>query len=229
MDHGSEFAWDRTIIPHEGNNLLPSRLRYVTDHMNFLFYEQSPGVPMADPTDLSVAPDKSTTPPEFAWWEFEVDDFTAGKADYMMRLTDATDPNLSRFLNRENGKLLLYHGWADPERPAQPVIDYYRTAVERTFDGDAERAGESLRLFMVPGMAHCDGGPGLSDWDRLAPLVEWVENGRPPEHIVAEHRTNGRVDNQRRLCPYPEQARYVGPAGGQNDPANWVESHFECR
>jgi feruloyl esterase len=229
MDHGSEFAWNHSIIPHAGNNLLPSRLRYVTDHMNYLFYEQSPGVPMPDPTDLTVSPDKNATPPEYAWWEFDVDDYTAGKADYMKSITDATDPNLSRFLIREEGKLLLYHGWADPERPARPVVDYYEAVVEQTFGGDTEAAGDKVRLFMVPGMAHCDGGPGLHEWDRLAPLVEWVENGRAPEHIVAEHRSDGRVDNQRRLCPYPAKAVYVGPQGGANDPANWVESHFECR
>ncbi|MBN1237402.1 MAG: tannase/feruloyl esterase family alpha/beta hydrolase [Gammaproteobacteria bacterium] len=230
MNHGSEFAWNRTIIPHAGNDLLPSRLRYVTDHMNYLFYEESPGAPMPDPTDLSVLPDKSATPPEFAWWEFEVDDFTAGKADAMMALTDATDPDLSRFLIREDAKLLLYHGWADPERPGQPVIDYYEAVVEQTFGDDAERAREHVRLFMVPGMAHCGGGPGLHEWDRLAPLVEWVENGTAPQHIVARHRAgDGRVDNERRLCPYPQRAEYVGPEGGADDPANWVQTNFQCR
>src|SRR5690606_31775058 len=150
---------------------------------------------------------------EFAWWEFDVDDFTAGKGAAKMAITDATDPDLSRFLLREGGKLLLYHGWADPERPAKPVIDYYEAVVATTFGGDAARARDSVRLFMVPGMGHCQGGPGLEHWDRLAPLVAWVEDGVAPEHIVAEHRTEGVVDNQRRLCPYPAKAHYVGPPG----------------
>src|SRR5690606_21984542 len=72
MDFGSEFAWDRTIVAHAGNGLTPSRLRYIADHMNFLFYERSPGEPVPDPTDLSIVPDKRATPPEFAWWEFDV-------------------------------------------------------------------------------------------------------------------------------------------------------------
>src|SRR5690606_12142739 len=198
MDFGSEFAWDRTIVAHAGNGLTPSRLRYIADHMNFLFYERSPGEPVPDPTDLSIVPDKRATPPAFAWWEFDVDDFTAGKAEAMMRLIDATDPDLSRFLLRENGKLLLYHGWADPERPGRPVIDYYEAVVEQTFGGDAARAREHTRLFMVPGMAHCEGGPGLDHWDRLAPLAAWVERGEAPDFIVAEHRTGGVVDNQRK-------------------------------
>jgi hypothetical protein len=46
---------------------------------------------------------------------------------------------------------------------------------------------------------------------------------------VAEHRTNGIVDNQRRVCAYPQRAVYVGPAGAQNDPANWIERNFACR
>jgi len=39
----------------------------------------------------------------------------------------------------------------------------------------------------------------------------------------------GKVDNQRRLCAYPQHAVYVGPSGGQNDAANWVEKNFACR
>ena len=57
-------------------------------------------------------------------------------------------------------------------------------------------------------MGHCRGGPGPDTWDRLAPLVEWVENGTAPESVAATHQTNGVVDNERILCPYPEQARY---------------------
>lgn len=229
MDFGSEFDWHRTIVAHKGNNLVPSRLRYIADHMNYLFYEHSPGAPMPNPSDLRVAPDKTATPPEFAWWEFDLRDYTAGKAAFMQRIMDATDPNLSRFLLRENGKLLLYHGWADPERPGKPVIDYYEAVVAQTFGGDAARAQERVRLFMVPGMAHCEGGPGLDHWDRLAPLVAWVEQGIAPAHIVAEHRGDGRVDNQRRLCPYPQHAVYVGPRGRANDPESWIERNFECR
>ena len=229
MSFGSEYDWDRTIVAHRGNDRWPSRLRYIADHMNFLFYERSPGEPVPDPRDLAIVPDKTVTPPEFAWWEFDIDDFTAGEADAMRAITDATDPDLSRFLLRENGKLLLYHGWADAERMAQPVIDYYDAVVARTFAGDTERARGAVRLFMVPGMGHCEGGPGLSEWDRLAPLAAWVEQGAVPEHIVAEHRTDGRVDNQGRICPYPSQAVYVGPPRRANDPTSWVESNFECR
>jgi feruloyl esterase len=229
MDFGSEWEWDRTMFPHKGNNLFPAKLLYGVDHINYLFYEKSPGVPMPNPLDITQVPDKRATPPEFAWWEFNIDDVTAGKGKFMSAITDATDPNLSRFLNREGGKLLLYHGWADAESQGEPTLDYYKAVVQATFGGNIEAAREKVRLFMVPGMGHCGGGPGCSEWDRLAPLVDWVENGKAPDHLVAEHRTNGRVDNQRRVCAYPQRAVYAGPAGGQNDPANWVERNFVCR
>ena len=98
-----------------------------------------------------------------------------------------------------------------------------------TFGGDLEEARKHVRLFMVPGMGHCRGGPGPNQWDKLAPLVEWVEQGKVPDFLVATHSTDGRIDNERSLCPYPEQAVYTGPAGGHNDPANWIFTNFTCR
>jgi feruloyl esterase len=144
-------------------------------------------------------------------------------------LADATDPNLSRFLIRKGGKLLLYHGWADPEGQAQPTLDYYERVVDATFRGDLPAAREKIRIFMVPGMGHCGGGPGPNTWDRLAPLVDWVERGIAPDHIVDRHFTNGRQDNERKVCAYPQRATYAGPAGGENDPANWSAQNFICR
>jgi feruloyl esterase len=229
MDFGSEWKWNQTMIPHRGNGMLPLKLIYGIDHVNFLFYRESPGMPMANGTDVRQIPDKNVNPPEFAWWEFNVDDVTAGKGDYMMSITDATSPDLGRFLNRKNGKLLLYHGWADPEGQAAPTLDYYKRIIEHTFKGDVNAAREKIRLFMAPGMGHCGEGPGCNEWDRLAPLVDWVERGVAPDHLVAVHRTNGMVDNQRRICAWPQRAVFVGPAGGENDPRNWVETNFACR
>jgi feruloyl esterase len=78
-------------------------------------------------------------------------------------------------------------------------------------------------------MGHCEGGPGCNEWDRLAPLVDWVENGIAPDYLVAEHSTDDVVDNQRRICAFPQRAVYVGPEGGENNPTNWIERNFECR
>jgi feruloyl esterase len=229
LSFGSEFAWTRNVIPYQGNNLFPTHLGYEVDHVNYLFYEKSPGAPMPVPNDLRQVPNKKTTPPEFAWWELNIDDVTAGKGKFMSAITDAADPDLTRFLKRKSGKLLIYHGWGDGDSHPQLTYDYYKAVVQATFDGDVNAAREKVRLIMVPGMGHCGGGPGCDTWDRLAPLVEWVEKGKAPDYVVGEHRTGGRTDNQRKLCAYPQRSVYTGPAGGQNDPVNWVDQNFACR
>ena len=227
---GSEWHWNTRFIPHEGNDLTPRRIGNADDHVNFLFYETSPGepVPVANPNHTEYTPSKTSTPPEFAWWEFNIDDVTAGKGDVMMSIIDPQDPDLTRFLQRENGKLLLWEGWSD-DIPVEPIVDYYRSMVDTTFGGDLADAKEKAQLFLLPGVGHCRGGPGPDIWDRLTPLVEWVEGGQAPNSIVVESLTDGEVDNQRRVCAYPQRAVYNGPPGGQNDPANWVEENFVCR
>ena len=209
--------------------MAPARMFTSGDHVNYLFYETDPGITPADLSDLSHELDKSRVIPEWAWWEFNIDDVTAGKGDFMKAITNATETDMSRFLLENDGKLLLYHGWGDADAHPEPTVDYYNEVVEDTFDGDLSRAQSHIRLFMAPGMAHCGGGPGPNDWDKLAPLVDWVENGNAPDYMVATHKTDGVVDNERRVCAYPQQATYVGPAGGQNDRSNWVESNFACR
>jgi feruloyl esterase len=226
---GSEWGWANSNIPHEGNSLFPENLGYIQNHFNYIFYEKDPGVPPPDVTDLSYSPDKTRTPPEYAWWEFNVDDVTAGRGDLMMSIFDAKDPDLTRFLVQNDGKLILYHGWSDFSAAPEPTLDYYQNVVSTTFEGDLEAARDRTRLFMVPGMGHCRGGPGPNAWDKLPPLVEWVEKGKAPDSIVATHRTDGVVDNERPLCPYPEQAVYTGPAGGANDSANWTAGNFTCQ
>ena len=59
--------------------------------------------------------------------------------------------------------------------------------------------------------------------------MDWVENGNAPDFVVATHSTDGVVDNERRVCAYPERAVYTGPAGGENNPVNWVQGNFTCQ
>ena len=54
------------------------------------------------------------------------------------------------------------------------------------------------------------------------------ENGTAPDSVVATHSTDGRVDNERAVCAYPQVARYTGP-GDANDAANWKAENFTCR
>ena len=122
--------------------------------------------------------------------------------------------------------MIIYHGWADVWANPEPTLDDYMDVVKTTFNGDTDAAKQKVQLFMAPGMDHCRCGPGPNSWDKLAPLVEWVENGKASDFIVATHSTDGVVDNQRPICAYPEKAVYKGPAGGQNDPANWVVKFY---
>ena len=232
---GTELGWASALFPHAGNSMTPARVGTpqrpgtAGDHLNYLFYENDPGTTMPNFTDLSQVPNKTRQPPEYAWWEFNIDDVTNGKADLMISITEAKDPDLSRFLLKQDGRLIIYHGWGASLANPEPTLDYYEDVVATTFSGDVNAAVEKTRLFMVPGMGHCGRGPGPNAWDRLAPLVDWVENGNAPDALVATHSTDGVVDNERPICPYPQRAVFTGPAGGENDSANWVASNFTCR
>ncbi len=227
---GSEHMWTGLYIPHAGNNNGPGKLTGVAgDHMNYLFYENDPGVTIPDVRDHLYQPRKTGAFPEFSWMEFDINDVTSGKGDLMMSITDATDPDLNGFLKHKGGKLIVYHGLADTLIVAESTQDYFDSMVDTTFAGDLTAANDSARLFMVPGMGHCSGGNAPNTWDKLLPLVDWVENGNAPEQIIATQSRNGDVVNERPLCVAPRQARYSGPAGGANNPANWRAKNFECR
>ena len=131
---------------------------------------------------------------------------------------NATDPNMKAFFSH-GGKLLLYHGWSDPQVPTLNTIKYYKSVVE-TLGGPA-KASASVRLFLAPGMGHCGGGEGPNVFDKVGALEEWVERGKAPETLNASHRTDGKVDRTRPLCPYPQVARYKG-TGDVDDAANFV-------
>ena len=104
---------------------------------------------------------------------------------------DATDPNLKKFVDR-GGKLLMYHGWSDPGIPPMNTVEYYKKVV--TTLGGVSQTTNSIRLFMIPGMNHCQGGDGTDKFDGIAALSQWVEGGKAPERIQASHQTAGKVD-----------------------------------
>ena len=128
------------------------------------------------------------------------------------------DPNLKGFFDR-GGKLLLYHGWNDQFVAPENSIDYYTSVLNRR----ANRAADSMRLFMAPGMNHCRGGEGPNSFDAMGALERWVEQGQAPNRIDATHTTGDKVDRSRPLCAYPNVARYTG-TGSINEAAN-----FTCR
>jgi len=131
---------------------------------------------------------------------------------------NALDPNIKSFLNR-GGKIVQYHGWADPQISPRASVNYYVSVLDTL--GGASQVMGSYRLFMVPGMAHCGGGDGTSKFDMLAALERWVEAKKAPERIEASRVRNGKVDRTRPLCPYPQVAVYKG-SGSTDESANFA-------
>ena len=128
-------------------------------------------------------------------------------------------PDLSAFRDR-GGKLLMYHGWIDNGISPYNSIDYINQ-VKHVME--TEHINDFLRMFMVPGMEHCRGGPGPNEFDMVTVLEEWVEQRKAPDSIIAVHRTDGRVVRSRPLCMFPQWAHYKG----QGDPD--IAENFECK
>ena len=133
---------------------------------------------------------------------------------------DARDPNLGRFFDR-GGKLIHYHGWADPQiAPLSSTAYFNAVAAVR---GGVANVHQSYRLFLAPGMGHCGGGVGPNSFDALAALERWVEQKAAPDMILASQARDGQVVRTRPLCPFPQVAAYKG-SGSIDDARN-----FACR
>ena len=227
---GSESFWPDVFLPHAGNDLMPYALVSAAYVMGYQFYADDPGVIPADLANVSRQLSDNPLQPEWGWWEFDLDDLATAVRTPTFALMQGDNADLSAYLRDRGGKLLMFHGWADAMIPPGPTIDYFNAVVADTFGGSKDRAADHLRLYMVPGMGHCRGGPGPQpeylEW--LTSLTRWVEQGEAPQAIVG-HSLDPQRPNERPLCPYPQRAVYTGPSGKQNDSANWVGSNFTCR
>jgi hypothetical protein len=121
-----------------------------------------------------------------------------------------TNPNLRPFANKGH-KLLIYHGWSDPSFSPLETVSYFNSVQQKL----GAATSDSVRLFMVPGMHHCQGkGPGPNTFDELTPMVDWYEQGTTPDNIIASHYLNDdptqTVDRTMPICSYPEQAVFSG-------------------
>jgi len=159
--------------------------------------------------------------PNWDYMDFDWDSDWPFVMEKMSARCDANDPDLWEF-KRHGGKLIQYHGWADPLVSPYAMAKYYDKVLK--FMG--ERAtDEFYKLYMIPGLYHCGGGLGCSNDEAIfAALVNWVEHGIEPDEIMASRAAVpplGLTARTRPLCPYPEVARYLGE-GSIDDAANFA-------
>jgi feruloyl esterase len=145
------------------------------------------------------------------WQKFDLDR-DMPLIDKAVGYVDSVNPDLSKY-KKSGGKLLITHGWSDTTITPETTIWYYDSVLNKM----GKEQGDWMRLFMVPGMAHCGGGPGVNTFDSIGTLEKWVEKGIAPEQMMG----TGAQGLTRPLCPYPQVQEYKG-AGDLKDAANWV-------
>ncbi len=132
----------------------------------------------------------------------------------------ADSTNVDAF-RAHGGKIIFYHGMADPIFSANDTMAYVDALAKRY-----GRSGDFTRLYLVPGMNHCAGGPATDQFDALSALDDWVDKGQAPASLVAKARNIPGVPwpgRSRPLCPYPSYASYAG-SGNIEDAAR-----FSCK
>lgn len=139
----------------------------------------------------------------------------------MHALLDATNPDLGPF-HAAGGKLLIWHGLADPNiAPANSMA--YHQAVRDTIGQEA--TDEVMRLFLVPGLAHCGGGYGMRSLDAMTPLIDWVENGQAPKVLMASaSHTEAALGRGRNIHPFPYTSA-LKTGGDPIRPEDWVRGN----
>ena len=180
----------------------------------------APAQPNAKPADFNLAEGVMKylilDPPQAEYDTLKMDfDKAAKTVERWSRLADAKDADLGKF-RKSGGKLIMTYGWADTILQPLQGVHYYEAVSAR----NGKDTGEFVRLFMVPGMAHCGGGIGPDRNDAVTAVIDWVEKGKAPDQIVASKVTDGQTVRTRPLCPYPQVARYKGQ-GSIDDAANF--------
>jgi pimeloyl-ACP methyl ester carboxylesterase len=145
-------------------------------------------------------------------------DATYTEASTSFMIPPDNGENLSTVRNR-GAKIMVYHGVSDPIFSPLDTVNWYNNVTANN-NGDAT---DFARLYLVPGMGHCSGGPATDQFDMLTPLVQWVEQGIAPTSVVASARGTGNTGGEnaelpsswdgartRPLCQYPLVARYDG-------------------
>jgi hypothetical protein len=200
---GSELAWEGVFVPRPGTETIFSKV-IVEGSVPALYYD----------------------PPLAKGWS--VGDLAFDKAtldSYRLRgLYDATDPDLSGY-ERRGGKLLMWHGWSDPHISPLNSIAYYDAVVEQM---GRQRTQGFVRLFLVPGLYHCGGGEGATEFDVVGALMDWVERQQAP--AVLDVHGGG---THRPVYAYPDGAKRTAQGAWRRvegalraDPVDWLGAGF---
>lgn len=184
---GGELNWLGSVVAADGG--AGQHIKYAEDNFRFLAFADDPG-------------------PSYTIDQFNLDRDT-DRLNFMLHLATGFNPDLRGFRDR-GARLILYHGWQDG--PALNTVDFYDAAANVV--GGVEEAVGFARLFMVPGMNHCGGGPGVNSFDFLAALEDWVEFGKAPDSLMGTHvEDNGARGFSRPVYAYPNFAKYEGKGG----------------
>jgi feruloyl esterase len=148
----------------------------------------------------------------YDWRNFDLDR-DMPLIDKAAGFVDAVDPDL-RAYEAHGGKLLLYAGWRDTGITPENTVLYYESVLREM----GPEQDDWMRLFLVPGMAHCRGGPGPNTFDSITALERWREKDVAPSEMLGTNRETGL---KRPICAYPQYARYDG-SGDLKDPASFA-------
>jgi Tannase and feruloyl esterase len=210
----------------------PIAWSYGASSLRYILYADQPGFNALRTPGISFSPGKG----EVTAFHAVIPDDTAVHVKLMSAAGNGNDPSAAARFLQQGRKLIMFHGLADGDITPYSTIRYYRALA--ALHGGYAATQKNARLFLVPGMAHCGGGPGPNvfgqthvirgtaerDGDVLTALENWVERHKAPGHIVAtkydKDDPKAPVQRTMPLCPFPAMARYKG-SGNLVDQANW--------
>jgi feruloyl esterase len=148
-------------------------------------------------------------------WDYRTLDLPnlAKVSAFIQKTLSPNDPDLSAF-QKSGGKMLIYHGWADSALSPLMTTAY----IDQVYAKDPG-AKSNVKLFMLPGVLHCGGGPGPDQIDYLGVLDKWVATKSAPEELKVGFKSGG----DRKVCAYPKMPAYKGSGDGKS------ADQFECR
>ncbi|MCX4978845.1 tannase/feruloyl esterase family alpha/beta hydrolase [Streptomyces sp. NBC_00620] len=178
---GSELNWAGATVPTTATGSTSNQTN-VNERVRYLLYPQAH--------------------PELSWKDVE---FASANYRKLMKLNegmmDATDPDLSAF-KAAGGKLIIWHGLADPNISSVASMAYYQAAQKKM--GGAAATQDFARLFLLPGVAHCGGGQGPDSIDALSAIIGWVTEDQAPDSLFSQDiDSGGNVTAARPVYPYP--------------------------